>query len=146
MYLQKNGNVYKNVKKEETCKNNMVSAKKWDRSAQNDIYMYIYKAHLIVPTTPAACGGTGSSVKRSENWSHPIPSIGLGRKTTTTTPPPKVQHIPLVSKITLHQQFFSKFNFHFYVFKECFSRILSSYDQCLQWLSEMWFFFFHFNV
>ena len=28
-------------------------------------------------------GGTGSSVKRSENWSHPIPSIGLGRHTTT---------------------------------------------------------------
>ena len=28
---------------------------------------------------------TVSSVKRSENWSHPIPSIGLGRKTTTTT-------------------------------------------------------------
>ena len=35
--------------------------------------------------TPAACGGTGSSVKRSENWSHPIPSIGLGRQTTTKT-------------------------------------------------------------
>ena len=34
--------------------------------------------------TPAACGGTGSSVKRSENWSHPIPSICLGRQTTTT--------------------------------------------------------------
>ena len=35
--------------------------------------------------TLAACGGTGSSVKRSENWSNPIPSIGLGRHTTTTT-------------------------------------------------------------
>ena len=35
------------------------------------------------PTTPVAYGGTGSSVKRSENWSHPIPSIGLGRHTTT---------------------------------------------------------------
>ena len=44
----------------------------------------IYKSTLNVPTTPAACGGTGSSVKRSENWSHPIPSIGLGRQTTTT--------------------------------------------------------------
>ena len=44
----------------------------------------IYKITLNVPTTPAACGGTGSSVKRSENWSHPIPSIGLGRHTTTT--------------------------------------------------------------
>ena len=33
-----------------------------------------------------ACGGTGSSVNRSENWSRPIPSIGLGRHTTTTTP------------------------------------------------------------
>ena len=31
-----------------------------------------------------SCGGTGSSVKRSINWSHPIPSIGLGRQTTTT--------------------------------------------------------------
>ena len=36
-----------------------------------------------VPTTPAACGGTGSSVKSSENWSHPIPSISLGRHTIT---------------------------------------------------------------
>ena len=39
--------------------------------------------HRCVPTTPAACGGTGSSVKRSENWSHSIPSIGNGRQTTT---------------------------------------------------------------
>ena len=45
----------------------------------------IYKSTVNVPTTPAACDGTGSSVKRSENWSHPIPSIGLGRQTTTTT-------------------------------------------------------------
>ena len=44
----------------------------------------IYKKHINVPTTPAACSGTGSSVKRSENWSHPIPSIGLRRQTTTT--------------------------------------------------------------
>ena len=29
--------------------------------------------------------GTGGSVKISENWSHPIPSIGLGRHTTTST-------------------------------------------------------------
>ena len=43
----------------------------------------IYKSTLNVPTTPAACGGTGSSVKISENWSHPIPSMGLGRQTTT---------------------------------------------------------------
>ena len=42
------------------------------------------KSHLHVPTTPAACGGTGSSVKRSANWSHPIPAIGLVRHTTTT--------------------------------------------------------------
>ena len=34
--------------------------------------------------TPSACGGTGSSVKRSENLSHPISSIDLGRHTTTT--------------------------------------------------------------
>ena len=33
--------------------------------------------------TPAACGGTGSSVKRSQYLSRPIPSIGLGRDTTT---------------------------------------------------------------
>ena len=32
----------------------------------------------------AVCGGTGSYVKRSENWSRPIPSIGLRRHTTTT--------------------------------------------------------------
>ena len=32
----------------------------------------IYKTHSNVPTTPAACGGTGSSVKRSENLSHPF--------------------------------------------------------------------------
>ena len=37
----------------------------------------------VLPTTPTACGETGSSVKKSENWSHPIPSIGLGRQTTT---------------------------------------------------------------
>ena len=44
----------------------------------------IYKKHFKnVPMTPAAFGGTGSSVKRSENWSHPIPSISLGRQTTT---------------------------------------------------------------
>ena len=44
----------------------------------------IYKSTLNVPTPPAACGGTGSSVKRSKNWSHPILSIGRGRQTTTT--------------------------------------------------------------
>ena len=32
-------------------------------------------------TTPVACGGTGSSVKRYENGSHPIRSIDLERKT-----------------------------------------------------------------
>ena len=37
---------------------------------------------LHIKTTPAACSGTGSSVKRSENWSRPIPSIGCGRQTT----------------------------------------------------------------
>ena len=47
--------------------------------------LYIIKSTLNVPTTPAACYGTSSSVKRSEKWSHPIPSIGLGRHTTTTT-------------------------------------------------------------
>ena len=57
----------------------------------------IYKKHIInVPTTPAACGGTGSSVKRSENWSRPIPSIGLGRQTTTIH-----ESIPLDSALDL---------------------------------------------
>ena len=37
------------------------------------------------PWTPSAWGGTGSSVKISENWSHPFPSIALGRQTTRTT-------------------------------------------------------------
>ena len=46
--------------------------------------MIYNKNTLNVPMTPAACGGSGSFVKRSENWGHPIPSIGLGRHTTTT--------------------------------------------------------------
>ena len=57
-------------------------------SSKNEtvVLRMIYKKNTLnVPTTPAACGGTGSSVKRSENWCHPIPSIGLGRQTTTTT-------------------------------------------------------------
>ena len=33
-----------------------------DRSGQNYIYIYI-KYIKNVPTTPAACGGTGSSVR-----------------------------------------------------------------------------------
>ena len=47
----------------------------------------IYKKHTknVSTTPPAGCGGTVSSVKRSENWSHPILSIGLGRHTKTTT-------------------------------------------------------------
>ena len=45
--------------------------------------IYIYKTHKNIPTTPAACGATGSFVKRAENCSHPISSIGLGRQTTT---------------------------------------------------------------
>ena len=78
--LAKNGNVHKMKKRrEETCKNNMVSTKN-----ETVVLRMIYKSTLNVPTTPAACGGTGSSVKRSENWSHPITSIGLGRQTTTT--------------------------------------------------------------
>ena len=65
-------------KREETCKNNMVSSKN-----ETVVLRMIYKSTLNVPTTPAACGGTGNSVKRPENLSHPIPSIGLGRQTTT---------------------------------------------------------------
>ena len=42
--------------------------------------IYNNKHNSNVPSIPAACGGTGSSVKRSENWS----SIGLGRQTTTS--------------------------------------------------------------
>ena len=66
----------------------MVSSKK----NETVVLRMIYKSTLNVPTTPSACGGTGSSVKRSENWiwSHPIPSIGLGRKTTTTNKLSKV--------------------------------------------------------
>ena len=54
-------------------------------SSKNEtvVLRMIYKSPLKCTTTPAACGGTGSSVKRSENWSHPIPSIGLVRQTTT---------------------------------------------------------------
>ena len=48
--------------------------------AKNDI-----QAHLNVPTTPVACGGTGSSVKRYGNWCYRIPSTGLGRKTTNNS-------------------------------------------------------------
>ena len=79
VYLRKKWKCTQNGKKEETCKNNMVSSKN-----ETVLLRIIYKSPLNVPTTPAACGGTGSSVKRSENLSHPIPSIGLGRQTTTT--------------------------------------------------------------
>ena len=63
-------------KREETCKNNMVSFKK----NETVVLRIIYKSTLNVPTTPAACGGTGSSVKRSENWSPLIPSFHRSRK------------------------------------------------------------------
>ena len=51
-------------------------------SSKNEtvVLRMIYKSIL---KCSVACGGTGSSVKRSGNWSHPIPSIGLGRQTTT---------------------------------------------------------------
>ena len=42
---------------------------------------YKKQTQLGVPTTPTVCGGTSSSVKRSENWSHPIPFIGLRKRT-----------------------------------------------------------------
>ena len=72
----------KKKKRGETCKNTMASSKN-----ETVVLRMIYKSTLNVPTTPAACGGTGSSVKRSENWSRPISSIGLGRQTTTTASP-----------------------------------------------------------
>ena len=62
------------------------SAKRRLQSQNSFVLRMIYinkKIHLNVPTTPATCGGTGSSVKRYENWSHPIPSISVGRQTTT---------------------------------------------------------------
>ena len=45
--------------------------------------VHIQNVKIKWPKTPAACDGTGSSVKISENWSRPIPSIGLGWHTTT---------------------------------------------------------------
>ena len=47
-------------------KNNMVSSKN-----ETIVLRMIYKSQLkCFPTTPAACGGIGSSVKRSENSFH----------------------------------------------------------------------------
>ena len=51
-----------------------------DSSAQNDLY--IIKHIKMSQTTLAACRGTGSYVKGSENLSHSISSIGLGRHAT----------------------------------------------------------------
>ena len=48
------------------------------------VIIIIYNKMCIKwPTTPAACGGTGSYVKISENFSRPILSLGLRRHTTT---------------------------------------------------------------
>ena len=80
--LAKTGNLHK-MKKRRPCQHYMASFKN-----ETVVLRMIYKKSVLeknIPTSPAACGGTGSSVKRSENWSHPIPSIGLGRHTTTTT-------------------------------------------------------------
>ena len=49
------------LEKRRPCKNNMASVR-----SKNEIVVLtmIYKKHFkFVPTTPAACGGTGSSVK-----------------------------------------------------------------------------------
>ena len=67
----------------------------YPRKNETVVLRIIYKSTLNVPTTPVACSGTSSSVKRSENWSHPITSIGLGRKTTTTT----VMHVLFVLRV-----------------------------------------------
>ena len=40
---------------------------------------------FFVPTTTVTYGGNGSSVNIFQNWSHPIPSIDLGRNAITTT-------------------------------------------------------------
>ena len=45
---------------------------------KNKLGQDVSKKHIkiVQPLQPAV----GSSVKRSENWSRPIPSIGLGRQ------------------------------------------------------------------
>ena len=43
---------------------------------------HINITQLSGPTSAVSCGGTVISAKRSENWSHPISSIGLGRHKT----------------------------------------------------------------
>ena len=68
--------------KDETCKNNMVSSKN-----ETVVLRMIYKSTLKCSNN--SCGGTGRSVKRSEICSRPIPSIGLGRQTTTTYTKPR---------------------------------------------------------
>ena len=56
----------------------LIKVQNGDCSTPNDI-----KSTLKCSNDSSRLGGTGSSVKRSKNWSRPIPSIGLGRKTTT---------------------------------------------------------------
>ena len=65
--------------KGDLVKNNMTSL----RSKNEFVVLRIlYNKTHSVPMTAAACGGTGSSVKRSKNRIIPITSIGLGRHTT----------------------------------------------------------------
>ena len=52
----------KKMKKEEACKNNMIFSKN-----ETVVLRIIYKNTLNVATTPVACGGTRTSVKKSEN-------------------------------------------------------------------------------
>ena len=79
MYFRKNGNVHK-MKKEGTCKNNMISSKN-----ETVVLRMIYKSTLKCSNDSSRLWWNWQFRERSENWSHPIPSIGLGRQTTTTT-------------------------------------------------------------
>ena len=69
---EKNGNVHK-MKKGRHVK--II----WYPLNETVVLRMIYKSTL--QCSSRLCG-TGSSVKRSENCSRPIPSIGLGRQTT----------------------------------------------------------------
>ena len=68
------------MEKRRPCKYNMACVRSKNETV---VLRMIYKKHIKnVPTTSAACGGTGSSVKRSKIGVTQI-TIGLGRHTTT---------------------------------------------------------------
>ena len=102
------------------------------------IFFTIYIDKLLMFSTTGIGCYIGSAYTGVNVLNDPPSNVSPGHLDLKFKLPPHVQHSPLVSLITLHQHFFSKvFNQESfivcikYVFKEYFSRILSSYDQCL---------------